>query len=92
MAYIYKLLKGLFFKQKQHQEAAIREVLWKRCSKNFTKFTGKHLCSSLFYNNFIKKETLAQVFFCEFCEIFKNNFSDKTPLVAASEHLTQHFH
>ena len=24
--------------------------------------------------NFIKKETLAQVFFCEFCEIFKNTF------------------
>ena len=24
--------------------------------------------------NFIEKETLAQVFFCEFCEIFKNKF------------------
>ena len=24
-------------------------------------------------NNFIKKETLAQVFFCEFCDIFKNS-------------------
>ena len=24
--------------------------------------------------NFIKKETLAQVFTCEFCEIFNNNF------------------
>ena len=24
--------------------------------------------------NFIKKETLAQVFFCEFCEISKNDF------------------
>ena len=24
--------------------------------------------------NFIKKETLAQVFSCEFCEIFKNTF------------------
>ena len=24
--------------------------------------------------NFIKKETLVQVFFCEFCEIFKNTF------------------
>ena len=34
--------------------------------------------------NFIKKETLAQVFFCEFCEIYKNTFSYRTPLVAAS--------
>ena len=24
--------------------------------------------------NFIKKEALAQVFFCEFCEVFKNTF------------------
>ena len=32
----------------------------------------------------IKKETLAQVFSCEFCEISKNTFSYRTPLVAAS--------
>ena len=35
--------------------------------------------------NFIKKETLEQVFSCEFCEISKNTFSYRTPLVAASE-------
>ena len=34
--------------------------------------------------NFIKKETLAQVFSCEFCEISKNTFSYKAPPVAAS--------
>ena len=34
--------------------------------------------------NFIRKETLAQVFSCEFCEIPKNTFSYRTPLVAAS--------
>ena len=34
--------------------------------------------------NFIKKETLAQVFFCEFCEISKNAFSYRTPPWAAS--------
>ena len=34
--------------------------------------------------NFIKKETLAQVFSCEFCEISKNTFLQRTPLVAAS--------
>ena len=32
----------------------------------------------------IKNETLAQVFTCEFCEIFKNTFSCRTPPVAAS--------
>ena len=49
--------------------------------RNFAKFIGKHPCQSLIYNivaglacNFIKKETLAQVFSCEFCEISKNTF------------------
>ena len=32
----------------------------------------------------LKKETLIQVFSCEFCEISKNNFSYRTPLVAVS--------
>ena len=35
--------------------------------------------------NFIKKESLAQVFPCEFCEIFKNTYFYITPLVAASD-------
>ena len=49
---------------------------------NFTKFTGKHLCQSLFFHkiaglkacNFIKKETMTQAFSCEFCKISKNTF------------------
>ena len=38
---------------------------------------------------FIKKETLAQVFSCEFCEISKNTFFHRTPLVAASDNTTR---
>ena len=34
--------------------------------------------------NFIKKETLTQVFSCKFYEISKNNFSYRTFLVAAT--------
>ena len=34
--------------------------------------------------NFIKIETLAQVFSCEFCEISKSTFSYRAPPVAAS--------
>ena len=48
--------------------------------KNLAKFTGKHLCQSLF----LKKETLVQLFSCEFCEIFKNAFFYRTPPLAAS--------
>ena len=49
-------------------------------SENFGKFTGKHMCWSLFINkvtgafNVLKKVTLTQVFPCEFCETFKSNF------------------
>ena len=32
----------------------------------------------------LRKKTLAQVFSCEFCEIYKNTFYYRTPLVAAS--------
>ena len=62
--------------------------------RNFSEFTGKHLCQSIFFNkveglNFIKKETLAQVFSYEFCEISKNTFS-YTPPVVASEAARKH--
>ena len=59
----------------------------RRCSlrkgvlRSFAKFTGKHLCQRLFLIkfqacNFIKKESLAQVFSYEFCEISKNTFTE----------------
>ena len=76
---------NMYYEQKQSP----RRVLWKGVLRNFAKFTGKHLCQSIFFNkvagacNFIKKETLAQVFSCEFCEISKNTFFYRTPLVAA---------
>ena len=39
---------------------------------------------------FIKKETLAQVFSCEFCEISKNTFSYRTtPTVASGKRCVQ---
>ena len=56
--------------------------------RNFAKFTGKHLCQSLFLIkncNFIKTETLAQVFSREFCEIFWNTFFTEHLWVTASK-------
>ena len=55
---------------------------------NFTKFTGKHLRQSLLFNkgcNFIKKETLAQVFSCEFCEISKHTLFTEHLWTTASD-------
>ena len=56
-------------------QAATECVLCKKVFlKSFAIFTGKHLCQSLFVScNFIKKDTLAQAFFCEFCKIFKRS-------------------
>ena len=66
--------------QKQSPEVFLR----KGVLRNLARSTGKHLCQSLcfnrvyfkvylyFNNNFIKIETLAQVFSWEFCEISKN--------------------
>ena len=62
--------------------------------RNFTKFTGKHLCQSLFLIKlqasglelYLKRESGTGVS-CEFCEISKNTFSYRTPLVAASRDL-----
>ena len=40
----------------------------------------ENTCAGVSY----KKETLVQVFSCEFCEISNNTFLQRTPLVAAS--------
>ena len=62
------------------------ETLWssyQRCSAkkgvlgNFTKFIGKYLCQSLFFNK-VGSEDLAQVFSSEFREILKTPFIHNT--------------
>ena len=76
-----------FFIQKQYQSCSIK----KGVLRNFPKFTGKHLCQSLFFNKVaglrpstLLKKSLAQVFSCELCEFSKNTFFYRTHLVAAS--------
>ena len=80
-------------------EAAARRCSVKKvfCEKgvlrNFAKFTGKQLRPSVFFNKvagprpatLFWKETLTQVFSCEFCKIFKNTFFHRTHLVVALE-------
>ena len=73
--------------QKRQQQIAVFRSSHRRCSvktvvnRNFAKFTGKHLWQSLYFNklaglacNFVKKETLAQLFSIEFCEILRTPF------------------
>ena len=45
----------------------------------------ENTCATVsFFCNFIRKETLAQVFSCEYCEISKNTFSTEHILATAS--------
>ena len=65
--------------------------------ENFANFTGKRLCSSLFSMKLqalrpatLLKTTPIQIFSCKTCELFKSNFFDRTPPVAASN-ITTYF-
>ena len=68
------LLKNIHYRS-SHQRCSVKKMFLK-ISQN----SPENTCAC----NFITKETLAQVFFCKFCEISKNTFSYRTPPVAAS--------
>ena len=71
------------------QEAAIRGVLLEKLFLEISQKFTENICQSLFFNkvadlrpqacNFIKKETLTQVFSCGFCEISKVVFFLRVP-------------
>ena len=76
------------FKRLPRSPGTLQQIFWQKqplpaVLKNFPKFTGKHLCWSLFLINLhaglqcYLKETPAKMFFCEFCEIFDNTFFTK---------------
>ena len=75
-----------------HQRCFVK----KSVLRNFAKFTGKHLCQGLFFNKhlrpqpatLLKKETLTQLFPCEFCEISKNIFFTENLGATFSEEIT----
>ena len=84
-----------------YQKSSRPEMFCKKgVLRNFTNFTGKYLCQSLFLKKVpglrdsgtIKKETLAQLFSCKFCEISKNTLLQRTPRMAASVTKAIHRH
>ena len=79
-----------FFKiQKQSSGGVLQKKVFLEISQN----SQENTCARVSFLrklqteacNFIKRETLAQVFSCEFYKISKNTFSYRTPPVAASE-------
>ena len=71
-----------YFYKSNRQEVFCKKGLL----RNFAKLTGKHLCQAC---NFIKTETLAQVFSCEFSEISKSTFFKEYIWATASIKHTQ---
>ena len=80
------VLISMWWFRSSHQRCAIEIGVL----KNFTKFSGKHLCQSLFFNKvaglrpatLLKKRLLS----CKFCEIFKNTFLTEHLRMNASNH------
>ena len=77
-------------------ESATGGVLWKKVLLEISQNSQEDTCArvSLFNKvaglrphacNFIKKETLTQVFSCEFCKISKNTFFTEHPWTTASK-------
>ena len=75
--------------------AVVRRCSVKKVFLEITQNLQKNTCARVFFFykaaglkpeacNFIKEETLAFVFSCEFCNISKNTFSCRAPLEAAS--------
>ena len=91
------VLKRLLRKKKSFQYSKGRSSHWKSPIKkgvirNLARFKGKYLCKNLFLIklkasacSFIKKETLAEVFSCEFGKIYKNTFLILYLLATASQ-------
>ena len=59
--------------------------MWNPYTTQNMKFSIEDFVSNAEGLQLYLKKTLAQVFYCEFCEISKNTFFHRIPLVAASE-------
>ena len=95
MALLYRCVSGHFAKSVRVAEFQSHPII-RKILVNFRKShqelffkisqnSQENACARISLFNFIKKETLAQVFSCEFCQISKNTFFYRTPLVAPSK-------
>ena len=75
---IYVVLKSRHILEKS--EAVVQSCFVKKVFLEVSQNSQKNTCARVsFFCNFTKKETLAQVFSCELCEISENTFSYRTP-------------
>ena len=81
---LYKMTVLWFSKSSKMQKQSSRGVLLEIRFLEISNNSQENTCTTVSF-----LETLTQVFSCEFCEISKNIFLHKTPLVAASELYSQ---
>ena len=67
-----------------YSEAVVRRYSVKKVFLEILENSQENTCTWDKDCNFIKKESLVQLFSCEFGKIYKNTFFYRTPLVAAS--------
>ena len=72
--------KMIIMRKKTYQKQSLRGVLWKKVFLEISQNSQESTCARV---PFLIK---LQVFSSEFCEIFKNTFFYRTPLVAVSDH------
>ena len=76
--YVFQVVKICFFFKVffwRPSEAATGGVLQEKVFLEISQNSQENTCARVsFFCNFVKKETVAQVFSCEFCEISKNTF------------------
>ena len=88
----------VFGKEYDLRKAVVRRCSVKKVFLEISQNSQENTCARVYFLikfqasacNFINKETLEQVFSCEFCEISKNPFSYRTSKVAASENGIKH--
>ena len=93
LLFFCKICRTLFLRASFNAEAVARRCSIKKLFLEISQNLQENSCSRVSFLmklqteevcNFVKKETLAQVFSCEFFKISKNTFSYRTPSVATS--------
>ena len=70
---------------RKETKAVIRRCSVKKVFLEISQNSQENTCASCRPATLLKKESLALVFSCKFCEISQNNFLYRTPLVTAAE-------
>ena len=75
-----RFIRNVWRARSNHQRCSMKKGVW----KIFANSSENTCARASFFNKVVNKETLTQVFSCEFCEIFKNTSFTEHLWVTAS--------